>query len=182
MNCRSRLTAELTALWMLCSQVPTECERSPSLSQHVQEKTSSWDATCPVPWTASPMWWSGSSMECLFPFLSTFASTLLMWTRNMQVRCQHVCTVTSNQRKNVCLFEAIYCYEIRLSCGNTVGSDASVLKCWVLPLCYHLLHSKLWLFWVFLLSFKLMCQTLYGEYFLAPGIKLGRLLFVQLYL
>lgn len=127
MNCSSLLTVELTALWMLCSQVPTECERSPSLWQHVQEKTSSWDATCPVPWTASPMWWSGSSMECLFPFLSTFASTLPMWTRNMQVRYKHVCTVTSNQCKNVYLFEAIYCYEMRLNCGNAVGSAATVI-------------------------------------------------------
>lgn len=73
-------------LALLFSQVPTECERSPSLWRHVQERTSSWDATCPTPWTANPMWWSGSSMECPSPFSSTFASTLLMWTRNTQVR------------------------------------------------------------------------------------------------
>lgn len=71
---------------LLFSQVPTECERSPSLWRHVQERTSSWDATCPTPWTASPTWWSGSSMECPSPFSSTFASTLLMWTRNTPVR------------------------------------------------------------------------------------------------
>jgi len=67
-------------------QVPTECERSPSLWRPTRERTSSWDATCPPPWMASPTWWSGSSMECPSPSSSTFASTLLTWTRSTPVR------------------------------------------------------------------------------------------------
>lgn len=84
-----RCEAQASGHWPGCKpfpQVPAECEKSPSLWRHVQERTSSWDATCPAPWTASPMWWSGSSMECPSPSSSTFASTLLMWTRNMLVR------------------------------------------------------------------------------------------------
>lgn len=81
-------------VWLVhfVSQVPTECERSPSLWRHAQERASSWDATCLTRWTESPMWWSGSSMECQSLSSSTFASILLMWTQNMPVNVQNIVT------------------------------------------------------------------------------------------
>jgi len=71
------------------SQVPTEWERSPGLWRRAPVRAWSWGVTCPLPWTASspPMWWSGSSLECRFPSLSTSASTLLMWIQSTLVRC-----------------------------------------------------------------------------------------------
>ena len=90
-TCRTPAPPEVNINIPLCSfssQVPTQWERSPGLWRLALERAWSWGATCPLPWTASnrPMWWSGSSSECLFPSSSTSASTLLMWIQSIPVR------------------------------------------------------------------------------------------------
>ncbi len=67
------------------SQVPTESERSPSLWRPAQGRLWFWDVTWTTHSTASPTWWSGSSLESPSPSSSTSASTLLMWTLSMPV-------------------------------------------------------------------------------------------------
>lgn len=110
--------------------MPTEWERSPSLWQRAPERAWSWGVTCPFPWKASslPMWWNGSSLECLFPSSSTTTSTLLMWIQSTLVTCLQIWL----KRKEMLLLGTVNlldldCFDVAAEIQNT--KIHSQIKC-----------------------------------------------------